>query len=333
MTWAKDPSKWHGDADVQAYGALLGQRESHRQAFAAAVAKLRLREDIPADLRASAGRILATEHFRQAVQLVGKEEVSFDTPWPASREESLTEVSRACEVFDQALVESTEVELCARLAVVCPEWPAAVAAGAITSSQARKLRLEMRLQEAAWVAHQASFARTVADSARVAASGAPAPAAGQSAADALRKAGLPEAKEEELWARAVALVEQALKESEQEVALPEGVDDGDEALVPLRARGRLLLVTLLKDLAIAEGRQHRLKAGSRHLLRALELALAVDGLKQLQREQMTAAGEGMLQLLKRDMLAQASTKGEAEELVQLSSNLAGALMTFAARCT
>eukprot|EP00747_Dinoflagellata_sp_TGD_P217154 gnl/TRDRNA2_/TRDRNA2_89592_c0_seq1.p1 gnl/TRDRNA2_/TRDRNA2_89592_c0~~gnl/TRDRNA2_/TRDRNA2_89592_c0_seq1.p1 ORF type:complete len:386 (-),score=99.26 gnl/TRDRNA2_/TRDRNA2_89592_c0_seq1:270-1427(-) len=341
VTYAADPNIWQADPDVQAYGQLLAVQDERRADFAAAVAKLRTREDLPADLRASAGRLEAGMHFRHAISLLPDLRVTHDAPWPELvHEEVLESAVKSCNAYAASAAESVDAELLKELAPVCPEWPAAVAAAAAAHTQARKLRAELRMQEIAWVARQAQRARAARQG-----DGA---VGGAAERKELRAAGLPGVREEELWARAARAAEMLVKECEEALTLAESPmptsfetlaeAEGEEALKALYARGRSALVMLLKDLAVAcactphEGAR-KLEEATGHLTKALDAALpATEGgdaadLTENDVEQIRAAVTGMLELCKRQMAA-SENEDVAQAAVRCTTLLANALAKF-----
>jgi len=321
--YASNPQKWCRDPDVEAYGKCLAAEAEDPDAFKSAAARLRGRSDLPADLRASAGRAQARALFKEASSLCESLKIDLDQPWPESaHQEALLSVKRASDLYEKVLKESLDPELTAAVGPHCAEWPAAVVATETACKEVKKLENAVRMLEVRWLTVQIDRARAVAHADR---NGDQALKAQQ--ANKLQAVGLPEISEKDLLFRSVKVAEdivEALRDESSE-------DDTKEDLKKLRATAQVLLIAQLKELALACACASEIVEAGKHVTRALsvcpdiESTLSVDAADHLKE-----VAQAIWEHTTRSMQLGATAKQD-EEMMRFSAQMGSALMQFNAR--
>lgn len=321
-TYAGDPQKWQSDTDVREYGRLLAVEAEDPASFVAAAAKLRSRLDLPADLRASAGRAQARSLGMQAVRLYEGLRIHAERSWPSEAyEEAAQAASRAADLYKAVVAESKDEALLSELEGVCADWQEATAASEAAYMQIRKLRAQLCGLRVRWLLAQVELARAVMHANH---NGNPADA--QRSTDRLRSVGLPEAQEDELLQEVVGLSESIV---ELCTADESGADPSD--LKALRQNGQILQIVHLKDLALACACKHKIEEAAQHMIQALSIRL--DAGKPLPndiKEQVGTVAQAVWEHCTKNMKA-ATTTAKAEEVLRLSTTLGSSLMSFNAQ--
>lgn len=321
-TYAAEPQKWQSDEDVRQYAKFLAVEEKEPDAFIAAAVQLRSRADLPADLRASAGRSQARVLFRRAVKCYEALSINPRKSWPSEAyEEAVQASTRAYDLYTAVLDESKDQALIAELAEITQDWEAAVAATSAAYVEVRKLRATLCLLRARWLLAQVEQARAVAHAERSGAS-----SAAFESAERLRSAGLPDAKEDELLHEVVGAADRIAELCASDSHVPTSED-----LQKLRIQGQTLLIVNLKDLALACACNHRIEEAAQHMIRALSIRL--DGGKPLPadiKEQVGMVAQAVWEHCTKNLKSAATTE-QAEAAMRLSTTLGSSLMSFNAQ--
>lgn len=272
---------------------------------------LRSNMDLPRDLRASAARTCASLLFQKASTNFKQLKVNFDAPWPKSTfDEVLTSTNQACDAYEEAVAESSDPDLCKEIEAHCPEWPDVIAATQKGHVAVRTLLAALRFQEVSWHCQQVGHARAVAEAER---HGVDLDNKGSSGMQALKAVGLsPKILEEDLCMSAFVA---AKKVSEECIIKHDTVDgDGNTTLLALRSRGQAFQMLILKDMAIACAMSKKIDKAVEHMLQALHTHVEDETyLPDMTVKQVQAAAEGLLELLKRELIT-AETQSQAKNV-------------------
>jgi len=283
----------------------------------AAASQLRARGDLPADLRASAGRVQATELFKQALAAAKGLQIHPNKPWPSAEHgEALSASIRACQVYKEVALENADAGLVRDVAPHCPDWSSAVAATEAAAAEAQKLQREVRLLESKWLQPQVERARAVAYAEHQGD-----PASASRVVEQLDIAGLSNATEEDLLHRAVKVLDSV----HEETGKNEGAANNAGSSMH---QTQVMHAMVVKDLALACACSKKIVEAAQHMARSLKLSsevrahLSADDVEQL-RQVAQAVWEHCVRSVR-----SADTEQGAQDAVNAGTELAAVLVDF-----
>ncbi|CAE8624502.1 unnamed protein product [Polarella glacialis] len=329
-TYASDPVRWQSDTDVETYWSLVEKRVAEPEAFLTAAERLRKRADLPADLRASAGRLQADELLRQAFADASDLRIDPEAPWPElSHGKVLAAAERAHALYCKVVAESTADDLVAADAPYSSAWSGEVFRNATRAAhiEARKLVMEVHLLEVRWLTPQVERARAIAHAAR---SGDVQSV--KQLSQRLCSAGLPEAPEEEdLLRRAVARAEAAVAICDDAIGMTQDDNPADDVMGALLAKGQAYLAGLHTDLALACAIAQKPGEAAECVTRALGLAATAGNAVTSERaEELRETAQAIWDDCTKSIQGE-SASGAAEKALRRSIDLGAALVQFDAR--